>query len=145
MSLFNDRCLYDFFKQKAQENNYIFVAGQGQWTNIEHVTDNPDDVYLIFEQSSASFLSNGIGGIDGYTFSGQFYLVKHDDLATDYEYKYENIIKPLTSLLEDFYFYCFGACEENIEVKSQRILELVNYLDPNFTGSGVDFVIEWRR
>jgi hypothetical protein len=145
MALFETICLYDYMASKAVENGYIFIAGQGQWTNLEHVTSNPDDVYLIFEETSTSFLSNGIGGIDGYSFTGQFYLVKHDDLSTDYEYKYVNIIKPLRSLLEDFYFYCFSSCVENIEVKSAKILDLVNYLDCNFTGAGIDYVIEWRR
>lgn len=144
MSLFETQCLYDYLSAKASENNYIFVAGQGQWTNLEHVTSNPDDVYIIYEQSSAAFLDNGFGGIDGYSFTGQYYLVKHDDISTDYETKYTTIIKPLSMLLEDFYLYCFGSCTANIQVKSSKILELVNYLDC-FTGAGIDFVIEWRR
>jgi len=142
--------LVEKFKEICEAIEWQFNYGGGHWQNLQ---DFPDDADLDFEERQKYFLMlwkdrefklNEYNAISGFSFTGEFVLCVRSRITDiDYNYKYENNIKPLEQEVSRMFEH-FTSCDD-FTIKRWKEIEVENEYDTNLDGLKIQFTIDYSE
>jgi hypothetical protein len=125
---------------------WVFDYGRPDFHNLidESKKDelNADRIFLLLDPVKIKKNMNDSGVVESITYSGSLMLLLSSDIdEVDYDFRYENYIKPLrANQLETIINEL--TCEQEATVQDWNETEVINVLDNNLDGIIVSYVVK---
>lgn len=127
--------MYEFLKEIAVDNDWVFEYSRTDYQNLTNDIEN-DKIYFFVDPIiiDSKFSDSGT---ESKTYSGRIMILVSSDVDEDYNYKYENHIKPLienTSGIIKNNFSC-----SDFELMKFQTTEVINLFDSNLDGILINY------
>ena len=138
--------LAEKIKEISNTLGWKFNQGSDVWQNLVDFADDSEkpfeekQIYCLLLWNDDETIFNDFSTPTRINFTGEFVLVvrsRMDDV--DYNQKYDNHIKNLKKVLQNFYNQ-FGLCED-FNISRAKESEVVNVYDNNLDGVKVNYSI----
>ncbi|RAK21615.1 hypothetical protein B0I03_10547 [Flavobacterium aquaticum] len=127
--------MYEFLKNLAEDNDWVFEYSRSDYQNLYDEMTN-DKIHLFVDPitTSSSFSDSGFEEKSSY---GKLMILVSSDVDEDYKQKYDNHIKPIIDgalqVLKDT-LVCADANIQKFET-----IEVINLFDFNLDGVLVNY------
>jgi hypothetical protein len=132
----------EFLEAIAVANNWPFEYGRSDFHNLFDEIEQVGVNHLFLDPVEINTLRNDSGSVEVIIYTGRFMLLKSSDIdEVDYNYRYENYIKPIIEndlpIIEDSLI-----CDNEATLSEWKVIEVVNLFDYNLDGVLITFKVE---
>ncbi len=133
--------MYEILKAIANLNEWAFMYARKDFQNLFNESEKKGIPYIFLDPVQKEKIKNDSGVTESIKYSGSFMLVLSSDIdEEDYDYRYQNFIKPITGAAIDTIDEVL-ICDYKAGIESWKEIEVINALDYNFDGVIVDYSI----
>ncbi|MDP2686441.1 MAG: hypothetical protein Q8O62_04415 [Aequorivita sp.] len=133
--------MYELIKNICLNNNYVFEYSRNDYSNLFNENEQIGTPHIFLDPIQLQTIFNEFNEEESTIYNGSFMVLVSSDVDDeDYEFKYQNYIKPIITTtmktIKDA-IKCDG--EKTIQLWQQ--IEVVNVFDYNFDGLLVTYSI----
>ncbi|MEW5675553.1 hypothetical protein ABGT15_04510 [Flavobacterium enshiense] len=128
--------MYDYFKNVAESNNWVFKYGRSDYLNLSNEIEEPNKIHFFIDPIITDSNFSDVG-TETKSYSGKFMMLLSSDVDESYDDKYNDYIKPLINgalqtLKNDL------VCAD-FDINKFQVLEVINLFDYNLDGVLVNY------
>lgn len=133
--------MYDLLKATSTTNNWVFQYSRRDFSNLFDEVEQPNMPHIFLDPVQIDTTFDEYNTVNSTQYNGSFMVLMSSDIdEVDYDYKYQNHIKPIIT-------NTLGIIKEAIQCDGEktiqlwREIEIINALDYNFDGVVVTYTI----